>query len=117
MGVMAIDSEVRVKVLVLTHAWVDVSAADPWNVPAETAVHRLMWDSVSVVVTFVHGPAVPVIAFDPPEAAAIVGFFLVVSRAAAAVVPAAPGSAVWSLTKQDAVANVPSSQPFATAAV
>jgi hypothetical protein len=62
-----------------------------------------MWVSVSVVETLVHGPAVPVIAFEPPEAAAIVACFLVVSPAAAAVVPAAPGSAVWSLTQQLAV--------------
>jgi hypothetical protein len=85
-------------------------------VPEETSDHRLMWVRVSVVETFVHGPAVPVIAFDPAEAEAIVACFLVVSPAAAAVAPAEPGSAVWSFTQAFVVENVPSSQPFTTEA-
>ena len=103
---------VRVKVLVLTHACDADNAAESWNVPADTADQMLMCDSVSDVPPLVHGPAVPVMAFDPPAAAAIVACFRVASPTAAAVAPAAPGSAVWSLTKQVAVANVPSSHPF-----
>jgi hypothetical protein len=41
-GVMAIDRDVRVKVLVLAHACDAVSAAEPLNVPAVEALHREM---------------------------------------------------------------------------
>src|SRR4051794_14747890 len=108
MGVMAIDRDVRVNVLVFTHACDAVSAAVPCTEPADTRVHRLMWVSVSVVETLVHGPAVPVIDLDPPVADAIVACLRVVSPAAAAVPPAAPGSAVWSLTHAFVVENEPS---------
>jgi hypothetical protein len=114
--VIATESDVKVNVFVFTHACDAVSAADPLNVPAVDADHKVMWDSVSVVETLVQGPAVPVMAFDPADAAAIVACFLVVSPAAAAVAPAAPGSAVCSFTQQFAVANVPSSHPFTAAA-
>jgi hypothetical protein len=116
MGVMAIDREVRVKVLVFTHACDADSTADPWNVPEDTSDQRLMCEIVSVVDTFVHGPAVPVIAFDPTDAEAIVACLRVVSPAAAAVAPAAPGSAVCNFTQAFVVENVPSSQPFTTEA-
>lgn len=93
---MAMLSDVKVKVFVFTHACEEVRAADALNVPAVDAVQIEMCVSVSVVDTFVQGPAVPVIAFDPPDAEAIVAAFRDVSPAAAAVVPAEPGSAVWS---------------------
>jgi hypothetical protein len=98
MGVTAMVSDVRVNVFVETHAWEAVSAADPWKVPADEAVHREMWVRVSEVPPLVHVDAIDVIAFDPPDAAAIVAWTRVVDPAAAAVAPAAPGSAVWSLT-------------------
>jgi hypothetical protein len=93
-------------VFVDAHAWLTASGADALNVPPVDADRRLMWLIVSEVPPFVHGPAVPVIAFDPPDAAAIVAAFRVVSPAAAAVAPAAPGSAVWSWT--NVVPNVAS---------
>jgi hypothetical protein len=111
---MAIERLVSEKVLVLAHACDAVRAALPLNVPAVEADHRLMWLRVSVVPPFVHEDAIDDIAFEPPEAAAIVACTRVVDPAAAAVAPAAPGSPVWSLTKQVAVAKVPSSQPLTT---
>jgi hypothetical protein len=116
MGVTATLSVVRVNVFVFTHACELESAAEPWKVPEETSDHRLTWVRVSVVETFVHGPAVPVIAFDPAEAEAIVACLRDVSPAAAAVAPAEPGSAVCSFTQALVVENVPSSQPFTTEA-
>lgn len=113
MGVIAMDNDVSENVLPDAHACDAVSAAEALNVPAVLADQREMWLSVSDVPPFVHGPAVPVIAFDPPDAEAIVADLRVVSPAAAAVAPAAPGSAVCSLT--NVVPNVPSSQPFTAA--
>jgi hypothetical protein len=94
MGVTEIESEVSVKVFVFAHACDAVSATEPLKVPAVDALHRLMWLRVSDVPPFVHGPALPVMDLEPPEAAAIVAFFRVASPTAAAVAPAAPGSAV-----------------------
>jgi hypothetical protein len=111
MGVMAMVNDVSVNVFVLAHACDAVSAADPLNVPADDADQSVMCDSVSDVLTFVHGPTDADAAFEPPEAAAIVACLRVVSPA---VAPAAPGSAVCSFTQHVAVANVPSSQPFTT---
>ena len=98
MGVMATENDVSVNVFVFTHAWEAVRAADALNVPAVEAVQIEMWLIVSEVPPFVHGPAVPVIAFDPPDADAIVACLRDVSPAAAFDVAAEPGSPVWSLT-------------------
>lgn len=116
MGVTAMLSDVRVRVLVLTHACDAVRAAEPWNVPALEAVHRLMCEMVSEVPPFVHGPTLEDAALEPDAAAAMVACFRVVSPAAAAVAPDAPGSAVWSFTQHVAVANDPSNQPLTTEA-
>jgi hypothetical protein len=97
-GVIAIDSDVKENVLPDAHAWDAVNAAVPFTEPAAAAVHKLICDSVSVVPPFVHDDAILDIAFDPPEAAAIVACTRAVDPAAAAVAPAAPGSAVWSFT-------------------
>src|SRR5690348_702226 len=109
---MATDREVRENVLVDTHACDADRAAEPLNVPALEADHRLMWVRVSDVPPLVHEDAIDVIAFDPADAAAIVACTRVVDPAAAAVAPAAPGSAVCSLTNSDAVAKSVSSQLF-----
>jgi hypothetical protein len=115
MGVIAIVREVRVNVFVEAHACDADNAADALNVPAVDADHNEMCVNVSDVPPFVHGPTDAEAAFDPPEADAIVACLRDVSPAAAAVAPAAPGSAVCNFTQQDAVANVPSSQPFTAA--
>src|SRR5512139_943873 len=107
MGVTANTSDVRVKVLVDTHACEAVRAHVAFTEPALDAVQNERCDRVSDVPPFVHGPALPVIDFEPPVAAAIVACFLDVSPAAAAVAPAAPGSAVWSFSQQVAVEKVP----------
>jgi hypothetical protein len=70
MGVMAMVNDVSVNVFVLAHACDAVSAADPLNVPADDADQSVMCDSVSDVLTFVHGPTDADAAFEPPEAAA-----------------------------------------------
>jgi hypothetical protein len=113
---MAIERLVSEKVLVLAHACEAVRAALPLKVPAVEADQSEMWLRVSVVPPFVHEDAIDDIALEPAEAAAIVACTRVVDPAAAAVAPDAPGSPVWSLTKQVAVANVPSNQPFTAAA-
>jgi hypothetical protein len=113
---MAIDRDVRENVSPDAHAFEADSAAEPLNVPADDADHRLMCDRVSEVPPLVHDDAIDVIAFDPADAAAMVACTRVVEPAAAAVVPAAPGSAVWSFTKHVAVAKVPSSHPLTAAA-
>jgi hypothetical protein len=94
---MATENDVRENVFVETHAWDADSAAEPLNVPAAAADQIEMWVSVSEVPPFVHEDAIDDIAFDPPDAAAIVACTRVVDPAAAAVAPAEPGSAVWSL--------------------
>jgi hypothetical protein len=87
-------SEVSVNVFVDAHAWDDERAADALNVPAVDADQIEMCDSVSDVPPLVQGPTDALDAFDPPAAAAMVACLRVVSPAAAAVAPAAPGSAV-----------------------
>jgi hypothetical protein len=97
-GVIEMVRLVRENVFVFAQACELDSAPEALNVPAAAAVHRLMWLRVSDVPPFVHADAIDVIAFDPPDAAPIVACLRVVSPAAAAVAPAAPGSAVCSLT-------------------
>ena len=72
-GVSAADSVFRVSVSADAHALDAVSVMFPLNVPAVAADHSEMLVIVSDVPPFVHGPAVPVIAFDPADAAAITG--------------------------------------------
>jgi hypothetical protein len=112
---MAMDNDVSENVSPDAHAFEDDRAAEALNVPALDAVHRLMWLRVSEVPPLVHEDAMEVIALEPADAAAMVAWTRVVEPAAAAVAPADPGSAVWSLTKQVAVAKVPSSQPLTMA--
>jgi hypothetical protein len=113
---MAIERLVSEKVFVLAQACEAVRAALPLNVPAVDADQSEMWLRVSVVPPFVHEDAIDDIALEPAEAAAIVACTRVVDPAAAAVAPDAPGSPVWSFTKQVAVAKVPSSQPLTAVA-
>jgi hypothetical protein len=89
------DSE---RVSEVAHAFDADSAALALNVPAVLAVQREMCEMVSDVPPFVQDPDIEDIALDPADADAIVACFRVVSPAAAAVVPAEPGSAVCSLT-------------------
>jgi hypothetical protein len=114
MGLMLNVSAVSVYVLVDTHAC-EVTEADALNVPAVDAVQNDRCVMDSDVPPFVHGPTDAEAALDPPDAAAMVACLRDVSPAAAAVAPAAPGSAVCSFTQQVAVAKVPSSQPFTIA--
>jgi hypothetical protein len=92
-------SDVRVNVSPLAHAFDDVSATEYRKFPADAASHTLMCVRVSDVPPFVHDGAVPDWAIAPPDAADWVTATRVVSPAAAAVVPAEPGSPVCSLTK------------------
>ena len=89
---------VRLSVSPDAHALDADSAADASNVPADEAEKIEMCDTVSDVPPFVHDPDIDDMAFDPPDAGAIVACFRVVSPAAAAVAPDAPGSPVCSLT-------------------
>jgi hypothetical protein len=86
--------EVRVNVFVDAHACGVDSAAVAFTDPAEDAVHRDRWLSVSEVPPFVHGPTDAEADFEPPDAEAIVACFRDVSPAAALLAPAAPGSPV-----------------------
>jgi hypothetical protein len=114
---------VREKVLVDAQACEDVSAAENQNVPAELAENTAMWERVSEVPPFVHGPMLAAIAnADPPDddvQLPVVTCRRVVEPTDTAVVPAAPGSAVCNSTHVavGAVYAVPLivfSQPVAT---
>src|SRR5215217_6753096 len=96
-GVSATVSVVSANVLPVAHAWVEPNAAEKRKLPAVEASQALMWLRVSEVPPLVHDDAIEVIAFDPAAAAAHVTCLRVASPTAAAVAPAAPGSAVWSL--------------------
>jgi hypothetical protein len=96
--VIAIDSDVNANVLPEAHACDAVNAAVPFTEPAAAAVHKEIWDRVSVVPPFVHVEAIEDIAFDPPDAAAIVACTRAVEPAAGSVPAAAPGSPVCSFT-------------------
>jgi hypothetical protein len=87
-------SEVRVNVLPETHACDAVSSTDKSKLPAVTASHTEMWVRVSDVPPFVHTGLVPVRAIALPEGAANANVTRVAEPTAAAVAPAAPGSAV-----------------------
>jgi hypothetical protein len=91
---------VNVKVSVLTTAFGVVSAADQWKLPAVDADHTEMWVIVSVAVIVNAGAVEDTIA--PAEAAEKVTLCRVVT-ADTAVVPADPGSAVWSWMKVPAM--------------
>lgn len=78
------------------HAFDAASAAEALKVPAVEADLMEMCEIVSEVPPFVHEPDIDVMALDPADANAIVACLRVVSPAAAAVVPAEPGSPVWS---------------------
>lgn len=95
-------SVVNVNVFVATHACGVVNAADQSKLPTVSASHAEMWDSVSFVPPFVQTGAVPVNAIALPDGAAKATVTRVVEPAAAAVAPAAPGSAVCNLRKQPA---------------
>jgi hypothetical protein len=96
--VIAIDSDVNANVLPEAHACDAVRAAVPFTEPAAAAVHREMCDRVSDTPPFVHVDAIEDIAFDPPEAAAIVACTRAVEPPAGRVPAAAPGSPVCSFT-------------------
>lgn len=89
---------VRENVLPDAHACEAVSAAENRKLPAVVESQQEMCDRVSDVPPFVQEPDMDDIAFEPAEAALHVTDLRVVSPAAAAVVPAEPGSAVWSFT-------------------
>jgi hypothetical protein len=93
-GVRETVSDVSVNVFVLTHACDAVSAAEYWKFPADVASHTEMWLIVSDVPPFVHAAGDEVSDMDPADAALNVSAFRVASHTAAAVAPAAPGSAV-----------------------
>jgi hypothetical protein len=95
--------EVRVSVSVLAQAFDADKAPERTNVPAELADHSEMWLMVSDVPPFVHTGAVPLPAFDPPDAAAKPCATRVVEPAAALFAPAAPGSPVCSLMYEPAI--------------
>src|SRR5215216_6206284 len=97
MGVRATVNVVKANVFPDAHAWVEPKAAENRKLPAVEASQPEMWDSVSEVPPLVHDDAIDVIALEPDAAAAHVTCLRVVSPTAAAVAPAAPGSAVWSL--------------------
>jgi hypothetical protein len=117
MGVMATLKLVRLNVFVETHACDADSAAEPLKVPAVEADQIEMCVRVSEVPPLVHDDAIDDIALEPPDAAAMVACTRVVEPAAAAVAPAEPGSAVWSLMKQDAVAKSVSSHELTRVAL
>ncbi|MGQ4343575.1 hypothetical protein ACN6LG_003966 [Streptomyces sp. SAS_275] len=78
------------------HAFDELSATENRNVPLVDAVQTEMSVIVSEVPPFVHDGFVPVSASaDPDEEAANVKTLRVVDPALIAVVPAAPGLAVW----------------------
>jgi hypothetical protein len=96
-GVKLMARAVRVNVLPDAQACDAVSAAEYWKFPAVVLSQTEMCDRVSDVPPFVHAAGADVRDMDPPDAALNVNAFRVVSPAAAAVVPADPGSPVWSL--------------------
>lgn len=97
-GVIEMVRLVKLSVSPDAHALDAGNAADPLKVPADDADQSEMCETVSLVPPFVQEPDMDDMALDPAEADAIVACLRVVSPAAAAVAPDAPGSAVWSLT-------------------
>jgi hypothetical protein len=81
------------------HALLAVSATEPRNVPADDAVHNEMCVSVSDVPPFVHAAGgVPSDSAEPDDELEKMKEFRVVEPADTLLVPAAPGSPVWSCT-------------------
>ena len=109
-------SDVSVNVFVDTHACEAVKAAEYWKFPAVVESHTEMWLIVSDVPPFVHAAGEDVRLIDPADAALNVNALRVVSPAAAAVVPDAPGSAVCSFAActAGAVNVVPALLPRST---
>jgi hypothetical protein len=103
-GVRLMLRDVRENVLAEAHACEAVSVAENRKLPAVVESQQEMWDRVSDVPPFVHEPDIDDIASEPADAVPHVTVFRVVSPTAAAVVPAAPGSAVWSFTATSAAA-------------
>lgn len=91
-------SVVRAKVLAVAHACEEPSAAEPRKTPAVVLSQNETWLNVSEVPPLVQPPDMEAMDLEPAAAAFQVTDLRVVSPAAAAVVPAEPGSAVWSLT-------------------
>lgn len=81
-------------------AFEDDSAADHRKFPADDASHTLICEIVSVPV-MLHDGFVPVMAIDPPEAAANVTWERVVTTEGL-VAPAEPGSPMCSFTHSEA---------------
>lgn len=75
-----------------------VNAADHRKFPEVDADHTEMWVTVSEVPPLVHDGWVPVNAIAPEDAAENVTAERVVEPADTALVPLAPGSAVWICT-------------------
>jgi hypothetical protein len=95
-GTSAIVIVVKANVFVLAHAWVVPRAAESKKLPAVVESQNDTCDRVSDVPPLVHEPDIDDIDTDPAAGAANVTVLRVVSPAAAALVPADPGSAVWS---------------------
>lgn len=103
---IATPSVVNVYVFVATHVWGTVRGAVHRTTPAEVWLQLETCVKVSVVPPFVHSGLVPVKPIAPAAAAVKVATWRLVSPAAAAVVPAEPGSAVCSFVFTDAGAVV-----------
>jgi hypothetical protein len=100
MGVIATDSDVRLNVEPLVIAWPAARAPENRKLPALTASQELMWLTVTEPPSQDAQEGVPVIALDPPAEAPHVTAFRTPAfdPVQGEVVPAAPGSAVWSPT-------------------